>query len=203
MNRVLAVILGGLALGSAMATGALDWPLRPGWVGLVAMVLFALAARQRWLGLKLAAPGSPERGLWIGLGGSAVLCGHLTTALAIIGPTMELHSRAGHALGADNWTLVLGAALAWAIARDAHARSDERDAQVAALGLRWGHYVLSGLLLVFIVMLGFGIGETMRRLSHPMIAHLLIVALMVCWLVDHAVRLRAYRQDAALDEDTT
>lgn len=203
MIRVVAVLLGGLALGAAMASGALTWPIRPGLVGLLSMVTIAFAARQRWLGLNLAAPGSPERGLWIGLGSSAVLTGHLITALVMIGPMMELHSRAGHALGVDNWTLVLGGALAWTIARDPHARSDERDAQIAALGLRVGHYLLSALLLIFIVMLGFGLGETMRGLSHPMIAHLLIVALLLCWVADHAVRLRAYRQDAAMEANTT
>ncbi len=192
------VLAAGLALGAAMASGALSWPVRPGLVGLLAMAAIALAARRRWLGLNLAAPGSPERGLWIGLGSSAVISGHLITALASIGAGMVMHTRAVHALGVDNWTLVLGGTIAWAIARDPEPRHDERDAQIAALGLQCSHYTLIALLLAGLVPLGFGWGETVRQLSHPMIAHLLIVALLLTWIVDNVVRLREYLRDARL-----
>lgn len=37
---------------------------------------------------------------------------------------------------------------------------------------------------------------TVRTLSHSMIAHLVIVALIASWIVDGVVRLREYRRDA-------
>jgi hypothetical protein len=201
MLRILLVLAGGLALGALMASGALSWPIRPGLVGLLAMAGFALAARRRWLGMNLSAPGSPERGLWIGLGSSAVIAGHLVTALASIGAGMVMHTRAVHALGVDNWTLVLGGAIAWWIARDPDPRRDERDLQIAALGLHRSHYTMVALLIAGLVPLGFGWSETVRQLSHPMIAHLLIVLLMLTWIVDNAVRLREYRRDASVGEE--
>jgi hypothetical protein len=193
------VLLLGLALGVVLASGAMTWPIRPGLVGLIAMAGVALTARRHWLGMNLAAPGSPERGLWIGLGSSAVITGHLASALAAIGAGMVMHTPATHALGIDNWTLVLGGGIAWAIARDSEPRRDERDAQIATLGLQYSHYTLVALLLIGLVALGFGWGDSVRRLSHPMIANLLIVALLIAWIVDSVVRLREYRRDATLD----
>lgn len=201
MLKIFSVLLGGLAIGVLLTTGALSWPVRPGLVGLLAMAAITLAARRRWLGLDLAAPGSPERALWIGLGCSAVITGHLAAALVSIGAGMVMHTRAVHALGIDNWTLVLGGAIAWLIARDPDPRRDERDAQIAALGLHHSHYALVALLLTGLVPLGFGWGETVRQLSHPMIAHLLIIALLITWMVDSVVRLREYRRDAQLDAE--
>jgi hypothetical protein len=176
--------------------------LRPGVVGLLVMATIALAARRRWLGLNLAAAGSPERGLWIGLGNSAVIMGHLGTSLLFIGARMEMHAREVHALGIDNWTLVLGGAIAWAIARDPTPRRDERDVRIAALGLHRSHYTLVALLVSGLVPLGFGWSEMVRELSHPMIAHLLIFLLLLSWVVDHMVRLREYLWDAPLDAES-
>lgn len=194
------VLMGGVGLGVAMALGH-GLPVSPGLVGALAMVAVALAARRRWFGLDLAPPGSPERTLWVVLGSNAVIGGHLVTALAAIGSGMVLHSAQAHALGIDSWTLVAGGAVAWAVARDPDPRHDERDAQIAHAGLRWAHGALVCLLIAGLVPLGFGWGASVRALSHPMIAHLVIVALLASVLVDAVVRLRAYRRDAALADD--
>lgn len=200
MSRVWTVLALGVALGATMATGAGSWPARPGVVGLIAMVAIALAARGRWFGLDLAEPGSPERGLWIGMGCGAVLAGHLSTALYRIGPNAVMHTREMHGFGADSWMLVAGAVAAWAIARDPEPRRDERDAQIATLGLRWSHYTLVALLVGGLVPLGFDWTPTIRALSHAMIAHLLIVAILLCWIVDGVVRLCEYRRPLEVAE---
>lgn len=187
-----------------MALGS-DLPVWPGLLGAGAMVAVALIARMRWFGLDLAPRGSPERRLWVVLGSHAVIGGHLVTALGLIGAGMVMHTQQVHALGIDSWTLVAGGIAAWAIARDPEPRHDERDAQIAYAGLRWAHGTLVALLIVGLVPLGFGWSASVRALSHPMIAHLLIVALLVSVLVDAVVRLRAYRLDAAAaqaDADT-
>ena len=196
MTRVLAVVAVGLMLGGVMAADLNLWSLSPGWWGLAAMTVIATAARQRWFGLALAAPGSPERGLWIGLGSGAVLAGHMGLSLYRIGADMAMHSPQVHAFAIDSWVLVLGGVLAWAIARDPRPRRDERDAQIATLGLRWSHYTLVGLIAAGLVPLGYGWTASVAAMSHAMIAQLLIVALMVSWVVDSAVRLREYRRDA-------
>jgi hypothetical protein len=200
MWMIWCVLLGGVGLGVAMAMGH-GLPVSPGLLGAAAMVAVALAARRRWFGLDLAPPGSPERTLWVMLGSNAVIGGHLVTALAAIGSGMVMHSAQAHALGIDSWTLVAGGAIAWAVARDPEPRHDERDAQIAHVGLRWAHGVLVALLIAGLVPLGFGWGASVRALSHPMIAHLVIVALLASVLVDAVVRLGAYRRDAALADD--
>lgn len=196
MFRTFAVVAAGLVLGGVMAAGGPWWIVPPGWWGLAAMTLFALAARQRWFGLALAAPGSPERGLWIGLGSGAVLAGHMGASLYRIGANMVIHSPQVHAFASDSWLLVLGGVLAWAIARDPRPRHDERDAQIATLGLRWSHYTLVGLIGVGLMPLAYGWTPGVRALSHAMIAHLLIIALIVSWVVDSFIRLREYQRDA-------
>jgi hypothetical protein len=200
MIRILSVILISLLLGGVLACGATAWPLRPGLIGLAAMVLAALAARNYWLGLRLAAPGSPERALWLGLGSASVIVGHLVASLWRIGPAMELHTRAGHALGTDIWTLVLGSAIAYSIARDPEPRHDERDAQIAARGLSAGYWSLVGILLVLILWLGFGADRAMPALSFAMIAHLLITAVIASRLVCDGVQLHAYGRDRSIEE---
>lgn len=200
MNRILSVVLLALLLGGVLAFGATSWPVRPGLFGLGLMVLAAFAVRNYWLGLELAAPGSPERALWLGLGSSSLICGHLGASLWRIGPAMELHTRAGHALGTDSWTLVLGAAIAYRIARDPEPRQDERDAAIETRGLRAGYCSLVGVLVALILLLGFGVGRGVPALSYPLIAHLLITAVIVSCLVSESVQLHAYLLDRSLEE---
>jgi hypothetical protein len=202
MWRLAAVTFFGLTLGAVMALGSDAWPIRPGIVGLVAMAATALAARRRWFGLDLAESGSPERGLWIALGGNAVILGHLATALWRIGAGMVMHSHEAHALGIDNWTLVAGALIAWGIARDPSPRRDERDARIAATGLRAAHYALIAMLIAGLVPLGFGWSATWRALSHPMIANAVIVLIIASVFIDALVRLGIYRHDAALARES-
>lgn len=200
MIRVLSVILLSLLLGGVLACGATNWPLRPGLIGLALMILAALAARNYWLGLRLAAPGSPERALWLGLASASVIAGHLVASLWRIGPAMELHTRAGHALGTDSWTLVLGAAIAYRIARDPEPRHDERDALIAARGMSAGYWSLVGVLLALILLFGFGVGRWAPTLSYPMIAHLLIATVIVSRLVSDGVQLHTYWLDRSIEE---
>lgn len=200
MLRILLVLALGLTSGSILALGASGWPIRPGLLGLLLAVVAAVAARRRWLGLALAAPGSPERALWIGLGSAALICGHLVASLWQIGPRMVLHDAAGHALGIDSWTLVFGGVLAYAIARDPRPRRDERDLEFAQLGLRCAHTTLMSLLVGLALVLGFGLLPGADDLSMPLVAHVLIAAVLVSLLVDHAVRLARYRDDARLGE---
>ena len=196
MLHILAVLAGGLALGALLATGAGDWPLRPGLVGALVMLGVAMAVRRRWGLLAEAAPGSPERMLWVSLAANAIVAAHLLASLYRIGPTVVLHTPVVHALGVDSWTLVGGAVLAYLLVRDPRPRADERDHAIAARGTRAAYYGLVLVLAVQILVLGFVDHGWVSELSRPTIAHALILAIIASALVDGVARLRAYAQDA-------
>lgn len=193
MLRLLLVLSIAFGIGVALALAPTALVFRPGMIGLVLMAIAALAVRRYWLGRALAAPGSPERQLWLAFGSTAIIAGHLYTSLWRIGPDMIPHSLAVHALGIDNWTLVAGAVLAYLIARDPEPRQDERDAQIATRGLRAGYGTLTALLVVLILALGFA--SVMARVSQFMLAHLLIASLILAALTQYAVQLHAYWRD--------
>lgn len=197
MGRILAVLGSALALGALLACGAAAWPLRPGVVGAVLMVAAALAVRRRWGLLADAAPGSPERMLWVALAGNAVVAAHLLVTLYRIGPMLVMHTPVVHALGVDSWTLVGGAIVSYWIARDPQPRADERDQAIAARGMRAAYYGLLLALVVQILVLGFVHHGWVGQLSRPTIAHALILAIILSVLVDGVTRLRAYAREAA------
>ena len=199
--RILVVLVLSTLFGAVLATQSGRWPVSAGVIGALVMLAAAVAVRRHWLLLRDAAPGTPERALWLLLASLAINNGFLVTVLLQIGPAMELHTRAGHALGRDSWTLVIAGLLAYAIARDPEPRVDERDAQIAAIGMRAGYWAQSLLLLVLVPLIGFHPDYAGGALSLPMVAHLLIVALTLAWIVDVYARLRIYLADAraALD----
>lgn len=203
MPLILAVLLGGFGLGVALALLAGSLPVPSGLIGVALMLLAALLMRRRWGLLAEAAPGTPERQLWISLAGNAVVGAHLLSTLIHIGPRMLMHTPKVHALGVDSWTLVGGALLAYWIAREPNPRRDERDTHIALHGLRAGHYALVAVLIAQILALGFVREGWIGQLSHPSIAHGLILALIASVLVDAFERLRLYARDAAdAGEDT-
>ncbi len=193
--RIASVGISALFIGWALTLKTLDWPIRPGIFGFALMLLGALSARWYWLGLKLAAPGSPERSLWIGLASTAIIGGHLLGMLWQIGAKMQLQSLQTQALTGDNWTLVLGGAVAWWVARDPEPRQDERDSLIAAQGTQWAYYSLVIALILLVLLLGFGIGASTRQMSQPLIAHLLIGALMLSCVSASARQLYVYARD--------
>ncbi len=189
--------MGGFGLGVVLALSAGSLPVPGGLIGFGLMLIAALMVRRRWGLLADAAPGTPERQLWISLAGNALVGAHLLTTLIDIGPRMLMHTPRAHALGIDSWTLVGGAVLAYLIAREPRPRRDERDAFIAVRGLRAGYYALVAVLIAQILMLGFAQGGPVAQLSHPLIAHALILALICSVLVDAFERLRLYARDAA------
>ncbi len=197
--RIFVVAAGSLLFGVLLSQNAVNWPIRPGFLGFGLMLLGALSVRRYWLKLKFAAPGSPERSLWIGLSTNAIIGGHLLGMLWQIGPKMQLHSLQTHALAGDNWTLVFGAAVAWWIARDPDPRQDERDSWITNQGTHWAYYALVSVLIALSLMLGFGIGASTKQMSQPLIAHLLIGALMFSCLVANTRQLYIYARDQQLE----
>ncbi len=196
MWRVVVVLGGALLFGALLASGAAVWPLRPGLVGVLLMVGVALAVRRRWGLLADAAPGSPERMLWVSMATNAVVAAHLLVTLYRIGPSLVMHTPVVHALGVDSWTLVGGAILSYWIVREPQGREDERDDAIAAAGMRWAYYGLLLALGVQILVLGFVQHGWVSQLSRPTIAHALILTIILSVLIDGFTRLRAYALEA-------
>ena len=196
MMRILAVLTLAGAIGVTLSVLSLDGPLRPGLLGAALLLIAAIAARRHWRRQRASAPGSPERSFWIGLVSSSLIAGHLLGALWQIGPEMHLHSLAAHAFAIDNWTLVFAGGMAWWIARDPEPRQDERDLLIAAAGTRAAYFALVALLIGLLMTLAFGGDLGSRTLTHAMIAHLLIVAILISCIVANASTLRAYAGDS-------
>jgi len=193
MIRILGVLLLSLLTGVVLASDVGHWPLRPGLIGLGAMMASAWVARRYWQGLHPDdGPGSPERGLWHGLASYGLLAGHLGMSMWRLGPALDMHSLTGHALAIDNWTLVLGALLSYWVARDPEPRRDERDASISNRGWRAGHIALLLMLLALALALGFGGNTAVSRLSQPMLGQLLILIVLLDCLVQNVMRLHWY-----------
>jgi hypothetical protein len=196
MLRILTVLMLSTAFGLLLAVGTSAWPLRPGLVGLGAILLSAWLARHYWSGMHPEKrTGSPERLLWHSVATSAIVLGHLSATIGRLGPTLDMHSLHGHALAIDNWTLVLGAVLSYWIARDPEPRQDERDTLIRVQGLRVAHNALLAMLLVLVLLLGFSRNAVILAMNHAMLAHLVIVIVLVTCLVQDIVRLHLYHLD--------
>jgi hypothetical protein len=204
MPQILAVALLSAAFGLLLASGEVDWHFRASWVGVAAMLASAWAARRYWQSLRPEnGPGSPERELWHGLASYSLIAGFLGLTLWRMGPALELHSLAGHRMGIDSWTLVIGTLVSYAIARDPEPRKDERDALIATRGQRTGYYSLLLMLVIAIPLLGFGEHTVIARLNQAMLAHLLILMLTVHYLIQQAAQLYWYAIDARAEREST
>lgn len=193
MIRILIVLSISLLAGILLASGAMSWPVRPGLIGLGAMLVSAWVTRRYWQSRQPEdGPSSRERAQWHGVASYGLLTGHLATFMWRLGPALDMHSLTGHALALDNWTLVFGAIVSYWIARDPEPRSDERDALINTRGWRAGHIALLIMLLLLSLALAFGKHAVISRLNQPMLGQLLILLVLVDCLVQYVVRLRLY-----------
>lgn len=198
MARISLLLIASICFGALLASGSASWFVRPGLVGLVAMLIGAWLVRRYWQGLRIdGRPGSPERALWHGLAAFGVLLGHLLATIWQLGLPFEMHSLAGHALAVDNWTLVLGAIASYWMARDPEPRRDERDELIRTSGLQAGHRTLLSLLVAIILVFGFAGDTVVGRFNQPMLAHMLIMTVLAQCLAQVVVQLRLYCRDAA------
>lgn len=197
MFGILSIAAPALLLGLLLGSPWLEaLPMRPGLLGLAAMLASAWLARRRWQRRPDEAPGAPERAQWHGLASYALLAGQLIALIVRLGPVMDMHGPLAHGLAIDSWTLVVGALLSWRIARDPEPRRDERDALIAATALRQSNGALLLMLLALILALGFGGATIVGRLNQPLLAHLLILAVTLHCLVHEAAQLRLHALDA-------
>lgn len=192
MIRVLAVAALGMAFGAFLAWPLFDWPLRPGWVGAVILLLVAVAVRRHWDGLRHrdgGEPGPRERCSWHALAALALVSGHLIAALA---QGVDLHVGRGNTLALDNWTLIAAAGIGWFIVRAERMEQDERDREMAARGVHVGYVTLTVLLIGLLMTLGFGPPEVVERLSPFALGNVLVVLILLASLARHGTQLVGY-----------
>jgi hypothetical protein len=72
---------------------------------------------------------------------------------------------------------------------------DERDREIAAKAAGWGRTALIFCIVGLAVTLGFSPVNRLAWASQPMIAHLLVFALLWGWLCEYAAMLLLYRSD--------
>ncbi|MDP1618823.1 hypothetical protein [Phenylobacterium sp.] len=200
MIRVLAVSALGMAFGAFLAWPLFDWPLRPGWVGAVVLLLVAVAVRRHWDGMRHrdgGEPGPRERCSWHALAALALVSGHLIASLA---QGVDLHVGQGNTLALDNWTLIAAAGIGWVIVRPERMEQDERDREMATRGVHVGYTTFIVLLIGLLLTLGFAPPVVVERLSPFVLGNVLVVVILLASLARHGTQLIGYR-DAARPED--
>ncbi|WP_428152395.1 hypothetical protein [Brevundimonas sp.] len=192
MTRILAVLIGCLCFGFGLAWTWAAWPVAPGWIGTGVLILSAAATRAHWDRRRKDAgdePGPYERLAWHSMASMAVLSSHLTASLAT---GLDIHVGRGNSLATDNWTLVLGAAVSWALLRPRAMQRDERDREMAARGAHVGFRTLIALLLVLLLVLGFAPVVVTETLTPFVIGNLLVVLIQVGLLASFVAQLTGY-----------
>jgi hypothetical protein len=196
MIRIIAVLLLGLGLGALFTAPGIAWPVRPGWIGAAILVAAALAARAYWRRRRDRVgdePGAPEREVWQGMAGAAMVAGQMVGGLAQ--PGLDLHVGQGNTLALDNWTILAGAVIGWFILRNREAERDERDRAIAAGGTRVGYVGLILMLVALSLFLGFAPGPYRPPLDDFALANILSALIVLSYLARQTARLVAYWRD--------
>jgi hypothetical protein len=197
MQRILIVLFASTLFGVVLALPGLNLPFRAGLLGGVVMLALAWGVRSRWAA-SADAPEAPERTALLSLTGTTIVLAHLMASLWRIGPAMDLHSRASHAMGTDSWILFGASLLMGWLARAPGPSADERDRHIAANAMRVGHYGLLLQLLLFVLWLAFGRGTVLEQMSRAMLAQLLICFWIVSCVIHEVTCLYAYARDRRL-----
>jgi hypothetical protein len=197
--RIVLVMLLSAAVGALLAGPWIDWPLHEGYVGVVLMLIAAVILRRHWqrrAETRGDEPGEPEREVWHGLASTSLIGAQIATTLFLAGPGLALHSAQANQLGRTTWTLIAGAVASWFILHRREVQRDERDRAIVTQANRVSGHVLTVLIVVLAVTLGFTPPQRLAPMSHVFLAHLLLLTLVISSLVSHALQLWGYRRDA-------
>lgn len=200
--RIAVVILLSALVGLLLSAPWIDWPLPEGLIGAGLMLAAAAGLRRHWqhrAQTRGDEPGEPEREVWHGLASTSLIGAHIATTLVLAGPGAALQDLAVlHHPGRTTWLLIGGAVASYFILHRREVQRDERDRAIAEQATRVSGLVLASLVVVLAVTLGFTPAARLAPMSHVFLAHLLLLALMLSSLTDHAVRLWGYRRDTLL-----
>ncbi len=189
-------LIAGLGAGAGLAAGGLALDIPAGWIGALALIVWAIGARRRWSLLEAAGrePGAPERVLWLRLAGCALILGHLIAAILLAGDNLRLGS--GNSLAIDSWTMILGHQIAAFLFRGDIRMRDERHAPIAARGVRAGYAALILLMLPLLVWMVVMPLALRTLLTHFVLANVIIALMVASYAAMLLVQLFAYARDA-------
>lgn len=161
------------------------------WVSLIAVSRLPLD------GIETAiSPG--EWRAWIALAFTAVIAAYaLIHAGAFQGPPLWKNPDAQR-VGRTIALMVVAWVILFAVLRQRwHGRvqEDERDREIAAQATDWARGALVVFVVGIAVTFGFSPPERLQWASHPMIAHLMILGLLVSSLVEYAISAVSYWRD--------
>ncbi len=183
-------------LGASLAWIGLNVRAPVGGIGAVALVAWAILARQHWLKLRRqngSEPGAPERVVWHRFSGCAVIWGHMVFAL--LNPQYDLHVGSGNYLAIDNWTLILGVLISAALFRGDGDIRDERDDLIDAVATRWGYGSLIAFLLIASFFIGFRPGSGKDGINDFVLANWIMSFIILSAVVRQAAQLFGYARD--------
>ena len=162
---------------------AQSWlPFRAGFFGAAALVVAACWLRAHWQ-RALSPPETAERYALLSVVGTLVCLAYLGTKLVLLGPDLDIHTRAARMMAGELWTLVAASVLIGWIARAPDATRDERDELIAARALGLSSYALLALQALLVAWIGLARGGPGAAPSTAMMAHLFICS----WMVAHVL----------------
>lgn len=196
------VVLAGCALWMLLAGPGQVMGRDPGPIGMVLLVLSAwglIDAVGRLPRETLLASASPAE--WyarIGFGFNLIAMLYLFAKSSALGDTPLQDDPDVRAIGRHLVMLLI----AWLVITGVLAARwkgipelDERDREIAARAAGWGRTALIFCIVGLAVTLGFSPVNRLAWASQPMIAHLLVFALLWGWLCEYAAMLLLYRSD--------
>jgi hypothetical protein len=186
-----------ILFGAFMASGTISWPLRPGIISAVFIVIMAWLLNRYWQRRRLVAgddPSASERKIWLYMASTAMISGFVLATLMT--PGAEIHRSTGDTGGFDTWVMLGGGFIAWLILHESNAQRDERDLAFDSYANKVGYNALIVLLLLFLLALGFAPRGTMQRFTHWLIANWLLMIIMWATLAQYVAQLICYRRDA-------
>lgn len=194
--KPVAFLLAALAAGAVLAVVGLAAGLPIGWIGAVALVGWAFAARRRWAGLEATSglePGAPERFLWLRLAGASLVLGQLVTAILLVRDDLRIGN--GNSLAIDSWTLLVAEFIVtFAFSRD-RSECDERHDAILARGVRAGYAALVAAVIALLAWLAYAPAPLRTALTDFVLANVLVALILASYSVMVFVQLVVYARD--------
>lgn len=185
-----------MATGAALAFLSLTLNVPTGWIGGLALIIWAISARKNWMRVETETglePSGPERVLRLRSIGTALLLGHLVAGLSQ--PAIDLHVGQGNSLAIDSWTMFGAVIIAGVLFRHDENLRDERDEAITAKGTKIGYYSLIGLLVILLTLLGFLPEKILAELSYFSLANSLVAIILLSITIKYSVQLMGYAKD--------
>lgn len=182
--------------GAALATLSVRLHVPTGWIGGLALIIWAVRSRRKWARARTQTglePSGPEQVLRLRAGGTALLLGHLLATLAH--PELDLHVGQGNSLAIDSWTMIAALLIAGLLFRQDATVRDERDDAITARGTKFGYLSLIGMLILLLSLLGFLPTQILEGLNYFTLANILVAIILLSITVKYTIQLIGYSQD--------